>query len=77
MALAQLTSWIGYGVVIGLFWCKVCPNFLCCCFLHIIILKDIFSSMSCIIIYVICGSAKKYAHGEVKEENAEENILRV
>ena len=26
---------------------------------------------------MICRSAKKYAHGEVHEENAEANVLRV
>ena len=44
---------------------------------HIVLLKDLFSAISSILIYVICRSAKKYAHGEISEENAEANVLRV
>ena len=43
---------------------------------HIVLLKDLFSAISSIIIFVICRSAKEYAHGEVNE-NAEGNVLRV
>ena len=45
--------------------------------MHIVLLKNLFSAFSSIIIFVICRSAKKYARGEVHEENAEANILRV
>ena len=48
-----------------------------CCSVHIVILNDLFSAISSIIIIVICRSAKTYAHGEVNEENAEANILCV
>ena len=36
--------------------------------------KNLFSAISSIIIVVICRSAKKYAHGEVHEENAEQTF---
>ena len=39
--------------------------------MHIVLLKNLFSAISSIIIFVICRSAKKYAHGEIHEENAE------
>ena len=44
---------------------------------HIVLLKDLFSAISSILIYVLCRSAKEYAHGEISEENAEANVLRV
>ena len=44
--------------------------------MHIYIYINLFSAISSIIIFVICRSAKKYAHGEVHEENAEANVLR-
>ena len=57
---------------------KVSPNFLGCCYsVHIVLLKNLFSAISSIIIFVICRSAKKYVHGEVHEENAEAIVLRV
>ena len=63
---------------VGLSWCKVCPDFLGCCFsVDIVLLKNLCSVISSIIILVICRSAKKYAHGEVHEENAEANVLCV
>ena len=43
--------------------------------MHIVLLKDLFSSISYIIFFVICRSAKEYAHGKVNEENAEANVL--
>ena len=43
--------------------------------MHIVLLKSLYSAISSIIIFVICRSAKKYAHGEVNEENAEANVL--
>ena len=58
-------------------WCKVCPNFLGCYSVYIEVLKNLFSAISSIDIFVICRSAKKIAHGEVHEENAEANVLRV
>ena len=45
--------------------------------MHIALLKNWFSAISSIIILVICISAKKNAHGEVHEENAEANVLHV
>ena len=36
--------------------------------MHIVLLKNLFSAISSIVIFVICISAKKYAHGEVHEE---------
>ena len=39
--------------------------------------EKLFPSILSIIIFVICRSAKKYAHGEVHEENADESVLRV
>ena len=63
---------------VGLSWCKVCPNFLGCCFsVHIVLLKNLVSAISSIIIFVICRSAKKYAHSEVHKEHAEANVLCV
>ena len=43
--------------------------------MHIVLLKNLFSAISSIIIFVICKSAKKYVHGEVHEENDEANVL--
>ena len=43
--------------------------------MHIVLLKNLFSAISFIIIFVICRSAKKYVHGEVHEKNAEANVL--
>ena len=41
-------------------------------------LKNLFSAISSMIIFVIYRSAKKYVHGEVhEEENAEANVLCV
>ena len=45
--------------------------------MHIVLLKNKFSAISFIIIFVICRSAKEYVDGEVHEENAEANVLRV
>ena len=42
-----------------------------------VLLKKKFSAISSIIIFMICRSAKKYAHGEVHEENAKANVLCV
>ena len=36
--------------------------------MHIVLLKDLFSAIPSIIIFVICRLAKKYAHGKVNEE---------
>ena len=53
-------------------------KFLCYSFsVHIVLLKDLFAAVSSIIIFVMCRSAKKYARGEVNEENAEANVLGV
>ena len=52
--------------------------FLGCCYsVLIVLLKIYFSEISSIIFFVICRSTKKYVHGEVHEENAEANVLRV
>ena len=45
--------------------------------MHIVLLKDLFAAITSIIILVICRSAKKYARGEVNEENAEGDVLYV
>ena len=42
--------------------------------MHIVILKNYFSAISSIIIFVICRSAKECVHGEVHEENAVANV---
>ena len=36
--------------------------------MHIVLLKNLFSAISSIIIFVICRSTKEYVHGEVHEE---------
>ena len=36
--------------------------------MHIVLLKNLFTAISFIIIFVICRSAKEYVHGEVHEE---------
>ena len=74
MALAPLKSGSSCAVVSGLkfvliFWAVVS--------VHIVLLKNLFSAISSIIIFVICRSAKKYVHGEIHEENAEANVLHV
>ena len=43
--------------------------------MHIVLLKNLFSAISSIIILVICRSAKTYVQGEVHEEKAEANVL--
>ena len=43
--------------------------------MYIVLLKNLFSEISSIIIFVICRSAKKYAHGKVHEEHAEANVF--
>ena len=45
--------------------------------MHIVLLKNQFSAISSIIIFVLCSLAKEYVDGEVHEENAEANVLRV
>ena len=63
---------------VDLCWFKVCPIFLGCCYsVYIVLLKNLFSAISSIIIFVLCRSAKEYVDGEVHEENAEANVLRV
>ena len=42
--------------------------------MHIVLLKNQFSAISSIIIFVLCRSAKEYVDGEVHEENAEANV---
>ena len=41
--------------------------------MHIVLLKILFSAISSII-FVICRSAEKYAHGKVHEESVEANF---
>ena len=42
--------------------------------MHIVLLKNLFSTISSIIIFVICRSAKEYVHGEVHEEMLTQTI---
>ena len=42
--------------------------------MYIVVLKKLFSAISSINIFVICRSAKEYAHGEVHEENADQTF---
>ena len=42
--------------------------------MYIVYLKNLFSAISSIIIFLICRSAKKYVHGEFHEEYARQTF---